>query len=284
MNDTVKELLIGSYDLHMHTAPSHAPRKLDDWDAMQMANKYGMAGILLKNHYESTAGRAWLLNNHNVFSTRAIGGIALNWPAGGLNPYAVESCLVMGGRMVWMPTRDSQNSLQFGNMLGDFFERPGISIYNKNGKIRTEVYEILEVVKKYNACIATGHLSFKESIDLCKAARSLNIKTVLTHPNWIRTLVPLNVQKELAADGVYIEKVYANIKEGTVTEEQMVAEMHEIGTEHVFLVTDRGQASEDFPVIEFAAYIEMLLLHGIAKTEIQQMCKQVPEFLISNGC
>src|SRR3546814_17841203 len=32
------------------------------------------------------------------------GGIALNHTVGGLNPYAVELALRMGGRVVWFPT------------------------------------------------------------------------------------------------------------------------------------------------------------------------------------
>ena len=32
------------------------------------------------------------------------GGIALNTQVGGLNPHAVNLCLAMGGRVVWLPT------------------------------------------------------------------------------------------------------------------------------------------------------------------------------------
>ena len=245
MDESVRELIDGAYDLHIHTSPSHAKRRLDDVDAMKQAAALGMAGILIKNHYESTAGRAGLLNGRNLSETKVYGGVVLNWPAGGLNPYAAESCLKLGGKMVWMPTRDAARSLEFGDMPGDFFKRPGISLFSENGAMRREVGEILEVVRKYGACVATGHISIEESVALCRMALSMNVRTVLTHPNWERTIVPLEIQKELASLGVFIEKVFANIKDGTVTEERMVYEIRELGAERCFITTDRGQASED---------------------------------------
>ena len=38
---------------------------------------------------------------------KVFGGVALNQTVGGLNPYAVELALRMGGRMVWFPTLSS---------------------------------------------------------------------------------------------------------------------------------------------------------------------------------
>lgn len=280
MKESVKELLAGSYDLHLHTAPSHVSRRLDDQEALRQADEYGMAGILIKNHYESTAGRAALLNGQRQYSTRAIGAVALNWPVGGLNPYAVESCLKMGGRIIWMPTRDAAHSLTFGDMTGDFFVRPGISLFTSDGSLRNEVKEILEVVRKYDACVATGHISTQESVSLCCLAKSMNVRIVLTHPNWERTKIPLEVQKDLAAMGVFIEKVFANIKEGTVTEEQMVAEIHELGVERCFITTDRGQEKEELPVLEYGRFIELLLKKQFSKSDIRLLSKTVPERIL----
>jgi len=119
------ELIQGGYDLHTHPLPSHVERALDDFALLREADELGMAGVMIKNHYESTSARAEMANRRvETRSARAYGSVTLNRPAGGLNPYAVESSLRMGGRMVWMPTRDSANSLQFGDMEGDFFPVP----------------------------------------------------------------------------------------------------------------------------------------------------------------
>lgn len=162
------ELRKGAYDLHTHPLPSHFSRALDDLELVREADRAGMAGVMIKNHYEPTEARAALINRISGVSARAYGGIVLNWPAGGLNPYAAESALKMGAKIVWMPTRDSRNCLRYGKMEGDFFDRPGIAVLDCGGKLKPEVYEIFEVVKKYGAFLATGHLSPRESLLLCR--------------------------------------------------------------------------------------------------------------------
>lgn len=54
--DQARALLQGSYDLHIHPIPSHVPRLLDDFEVLAQAEEAGMAGVLLKNHYEPTGG------------------------------------------------------------------------------------------------------------------------------------------------------------------------------------------------------------------------------------
>ena len=51
-----KELLRGGYDLHAHSFPSHVSRSVDDFELLEQAAGAGMAGVMIKNHYESTAG------------------------------------------------------------------------------------------------------------------------------------------------------------------------------------------------------------------------------------
>jgi hypothetical protein len=102
-------LVRGGYDLHTHTSPSHSPRSLDDFTLLNEADEIGMAGVMIKSHYEPTEARASLANIYaGAKKAKAYGAIALNWPVGGLNPYAVESSLYLGGVLVWMPTRDAQ--------------------------------------------------------------------------------------------------------------------------------------------------------------------------------
>ena len=58
--DQARALLQGSYDLHIHPIPSHVPRLLDDFEVLAQAEEAGMAGVLLKNHYEPTGpGPFW---------------------------------------------------------------------------------------------------------------------------------------------------------------------------------------------------------------------------------
>ena len=211
----------GAYDLHMHAAPSPFHRVLDDYGLLEEAGRAGMAGIMLKSHYESTIARAILANIHCASCTKAYGGLVLNWPVGGLNPYAVENAMKRGCRIVWMPTRDAKNSLCSGNMPGDFFDRSGISILTETGELRAEVLEILRIARKYDAAVATGHISPEESILLCQEGIRQGNRMVLTHPEFPRTRVDVKTQKQLAALGVYIEKCWYNVAQKECTAQEM---------------------------------------------------------------
>lgn len=274
------ELLKGAYDLHMHAAPSPFNRLMDDYGLIQQADAAGMAGIMLKSHYESTAARAHLVNSHSGAKAQAYGGIVLNWPVGGLNPYAAENALKRDAKIVWMPTRDSSNSLVFGDMPGDFFKRPGIRALDANGELKPEVLQILDIVKKYDGALATGHLDPEEGIKLCEEGCKRGVRMVLTHPEWDRTVVSVETQKKLADMGVWIEKCWYNIAEKNCTAEDMAAHIRAVGAEHCFMSTDRGQNGRENPAEAMRMFISTLLEQGITEDEIHTMVHTVPRIVL----
>ena len=275
-----KELQRGAYDLHVHSLPSVFPRKLDGAEVIRDGEQSGMAGILLKSHYEPTALRATLINKYSHCQCKAFGGLVLNWPVGGLNPYAVYEAVRAGAKIIWMPTRDAKNSLNFGNMDGDFFNRPGISILNENGKIKDVVYEIMDIIKERGGCLATGHISPHESIVLCKEGRARGVPMILTHPEFQRTKISGEIQKELAEQGVFIEKNWLNLVTGSVTAEEMAANIRLAGVEHVYLATDRGQKIGPSPVDEYRNFILAMLEQEFTEKEILIMTHKVPAQII----
>lgn len=275
------ELIKGAYDLHAHTEPSTFNRALDDIDLVREASELGMAGVLIKSHYEPTQSRAALINRKLNFSAKAFGGSVLNWPNGGLNPFAVENALKKGASIIWMPTRDSKNSLRYGDMPGDFFKRPGITIFDENNCIIKEAIEILDIVKKYNGFLATGHLSTEESIALCKLGREKGVNMILTHPEWQRTTIDGETQSYLANLGVFIEKNWLNIAEGAVTAEQMAENIRKVGVEHIYLSTDRGQHGFEKPAEGMLRFIETLLEQGFSENEIKIMVQIVPSKIVN---
>lgn len=278
------ELVRGAYDLHVHTNPSHFNRCLDDFEMMREAGDAGMAGVMLKSHYEPTASRAILANRYSGSSSRAYGGIVLNYPAGGLNLYAAESALKMGAAIVWMPTRDSENCLRHGNMEGDFFERAGITIFDPDGKLKKEVYEIMDVVKKYDACLATGHLSAGESVELCREGVRRKVRMILTHPEWYRTVVPIETQAELAMMGVYIEKNWYNVVDGSTTKEELAAHIRALPKGRVYLATDRGQHGSNRPVPEFIRSVACMMDCGVESETLRRaICDTPAEIVTGNG-
>ncbi len=272
----------GAYDLHTHSLPSHFPRVMDDFALLRQADSYGMAGIMFKNHYEPTTGRVAIANQYAGVKTKAYGGIALNWSVGGVNPYAVEACLIMGGKMVWMPTFDSRQFIDAGQLHQELFSRPGLVIFDERGNLIPEVYEIFDIVKKYDVFLATGHLSAKESLALCKAGKKENVKLVLTHPDFKMTPVPLDMQLELADMGVLVEKAWFNAMIGHVSVEAFADSIKKLGRQRVFLVTDRGQVDGETPPEGFVNAIAALLKNGLSEGEIESLVRTVPEMIVKD--
>ena len=101
--------LAGAIDIHVHCDPDSIPRSIDAIDLARLAKGRGMRGLVLKNHFESTAMLAYIVRKE-VPGIEIFGGIDLNRTVGGINPSAIEQMVrVKGGwgRVVWMPTYDA---------------------------------------------------------------------------------------------------------------------------------------------------------------------------------
>src|SRR6202158_2790988 len=103
--------LSGVIDIHAHVDPDSMPRSIDAIDLARLAKQRGMRGLVLKNHFESTASLAYIVRKE-VPGIEIFGGIDLNRTVGGINLAAIEHMVhVKGGwgRMVWMPTFDAEH-------------------------------------------------------------------------------------------------------------------------------------------------------------------------------
>ena len=81
--------IAGLMDTHVHAAPDVFGRALDDEEVATLYRDRGLEALVLKNHVATTADRAWFARKH-VAGLKVFGGIALNSPAGGINPDAVN--------------------------------------------------------------------------------------------------------------------------------------------------------------------------------------------------
>src|SRR4029450_8877267 len=70
-------LLRGTIDIHVHSDPDNVPRSLDGLEAARRARTAGMRAIVLKNHYDPTAGLAMLARKETP-GLEVFGGIDLN--------------------------------------------------------------------------------------------------------------------------------------------------------------------------------------------------------------
>lgn len=269
------QLVRGSYDLHVHTWPDHDRRSVSDLELLADAERLGMAGVLIKNHYEPTAGRAAIAGSVHNGQARIFGSIALNWSVGGVNPYAVESAARMGAKMVWLPTREAEASIRLAG-LGDYRPRPALRVTGSDGKPLPALMEVLQVARDYNLPVSTGHISLEESFAACRAGLELGVRMVLSHPEYDHTPVSVSDQREFAQMGVLIEKDWVDIALGMASVEAVADSIREVGAQHIYLATDRGQASGEHPAEGMLLFISELLRCGITAEEIRIMIQENP--------
>ena len=104
---------------------------------------------------------------------------------------------------------------------------------------------------------------------------------ILTHPEFPRTSVPAETQKELADLGVLIEKNWYNIAQKSVTAEEMAATIRLVGSSRCYIATDRGQQGLPTPVSEFRRFIQTLLQTGLTQDELRDLAQVVPASIVA---
>ncbi len=273
----MNELLNGIIDMHIHTEPDTTKRNYNDFGLVDAANKIHAASIVIKCHHGSTVERAYLANLYNkekysISNLKIFGGIVLNKEVGGLNPNAVEYALKLGGKIVWLPTIDAQNEYIKRGKVG------GISILDNNGEIKKELIEIFNIIKNYNAVLATGHISYEETLKVVEAASKQGVKKiVITHPEYWIVNESIEQQKYLVDKyNVLLEKVYIQpLKDGHWVDnmETDLKAIEQIGYEHIMVATDSGYYKNDPWEIMLDKYVNYLLEHGISKEEVKYMTR-----------
>src|SRR5450432_1413597 len=101
--------LKGAIDFRAHASPDSMDRSIDADDLAKLAKASGMRGLVLKNHWESTAALAYLLRKQFP-GLEVFGGVVLDRSVGGINLEAVKRMAMMKGgfgRVVWLPTFDA---------------------------------------------------------------------------------------------------------------------------------------------------------------------------------
>jgi hypothetical protein len=271
--------LAGAIDVHVHSFPDDRPRSIDAIGVAKLAQTRGMRAIVLKNHWESTAGTAYLVRQV-VPGIEVFGGIALNLTVGGINAAAVDHMArVTGGwgRIVWMPTFDAENQVRVSKET-----RPFVSV-SKGGELLPDVKSVIGVIAKHNLVLATGHSSPAEGLMLLREARQQGVRQmIVTHAIQSPVLMSAAQMKEAASLGAFIEFVGgAPEGQGAAARLDGVADaIRQVGVASSILSSDLGQQGNPLPPDGFGAFIQALRARGFSDRDLEQMSKQNPATLL----
>lgn len=271
--------LAGAIDIHLHSFPDDRPRSIDAIEAARLARSRGMRAIVLKNHYESTAGLAYLVRLV-VPDFQVFGGIDLNLTVGGINPAAVDHMTrVSGGwgRIVWMPTFDAENQVRYSKE-----NRPFVAI-SRNGELVPEVRDVIAIIAKHGLVLATGHSSQEEGLMLLREGRRQGVRQmVVTHAMLAPVLMDLAHMREAVKLGAFIEFVGGSLatKDAPARLTRFAEAIRALGPESCILSSDLGQAGNALPADGFGEFLVALRSNGLSAQEIDRMSKENPARLL----
>jgi hypothetical protein len=271
--------LAGAVDIHVHSLPDDRPRSLDGIEAARQAQARGMRAIVLKNHYESTAGLAYLARTL-VPGIEVFGGIDLNLTVGGINPAAVEHMTrVTGGygRVVWMPTFDAENQVRFSGE-----SRPFVSV-SRAGELLPEVREVIALIGEHDLVLATGHSSAEEVLMLLREGQRHGVEhMVVTHAMNAPIQMTVAQMREAAGLGAFLEFVGGTplSADAGARYDRFAEAIRAIGPEFCILSTDLGQAANPLPVDGFVGFLDALRARGFSAEAIDRMARANPARLL----
>ncbi len=284
-NPDLDELIAGSIDMHLHIGPDEMDTRVTGLEAAEQAADVGMKAVVLKNHSYPTTPVAAVVKEL-VPDVEVFGGICLDYEIGGLNLYALEKQANIGVKVCWMPTFSSKNSRAKMRALGLQLEGEGFSILTDDGKLVPEIAPILDVIKKHDIVLASGHMAPPEIFALVEAAREKGIdKIVITHPSdgeFMEKTLTVAELTQLAEMGAFIEQTTVTLlpTEFCHSPKERVEVIKAIGAEHCVMSTDLGQYWNIYPAEGFRFFMAILLRNGMTPEEIEIMAKKNPARLL----
>jgi Family of unknown function (DUF6282) len=275
----VHQSLIGVIDVHCHCDPDSLPRPIDAIDLARLAKSRGMRGLVLKNHYESTASMAYLVRKV-VPGIEVFGAIDLDLTVGGINVAAVRYMTqVKGGwgRVVWMPSFDAENQVR------DSAERRPFVSVSRHGELLPEVKQVIAIIAHHNLVLATGHSSAEENLLLIREACRQGVKhIVVTHAMIAPIRMSLPQMREAAELGAFIEFVY----NGLIGPNKMfefadyTKAIRSLDPGVCIVASDLGQVVNPLHPDGMEAFLGGLKSEGFTDAEISRMARENPARLL----
>ncbi|MEI9852667.1 MAG: DUF6282 family protein [Sphingomonas sp.] len=283
----IERLLVGAIDLHCHSGPSVMPRDLDHIEAIKEASEAGLRAVLFKDHYYSADPIAELLRrNYGHLGVDLLSGVALNNSVGGINRYAVDHSIKLGGRIVWMPTfsaanhidqhkRDKHFDEKFPTTRQKMLQPTPLRALDDDGAVKDEVKFILDLIAESDLVLSAGHLHISEVWPLFEEAKRRGVRRLLVnHPIYVVGAEIEDVRRIVEMDA-YVEHSICMFIEGSkfkFYDPETLDALIQAGTlDRTILGSDLGQAGNPRPVDGFRAVIGTCLDLGYGEEDIRKM-------------
>jgi hypothetical protein len=271
--------LKGAIDFHVHSSPDSVPRSIDADDLARLAKESGMRGLVLKNHWESTAALAYMVRKE-VPGIEIFGGITMDLSNGGINLEAVKRMIMMKGgwgRVVWLPTIDAENDWK-RRKVGPFVP------IAKDGQLLPNVIELIDFIAQHHQMVfETGHISAEEVLLVVHEAHQRGVThIVVTHAMYYLENMSIPQMQQAARDGAYLEfdadgPFVGPQPRHTIAE--YAEAIRQVGPEFCILATNFGTIHNPPFALHpqgMLDFMEALHKEGISVADINRMAKTNP--------
>lgn len=282
-------ILIGVIDTHMHSGPDSRGRSIDVLDAARYAKLKGMRGAVLKHHRTPTAGYAFLVRKE-VPGFEAFGLIDLNTSVGGMNTAAVEEFVATTmpgspaqgyGRVVMLASDDTPYQLSVNKAT-----TPAVVVV-RNGQVVPEAIAIMQLIKKYDLTLSTGHHNGEESVIIVREAIKQGISPTrigVTHANINPPGLTVEQMQEVAKMGAFVEvctqsqrALTPEAEKALATRDDRIADIiKKVGAANIIVQTDLGQANNEFHGDGIVSFVRNMWARGITRADTDIMTKRNP--------
>jgi hypothetical protein len=278
-NSDLDRAIRGAIDIHVHSLPDDRERSVDGLEAAMFARAHGMRGIVLKNHYESTAGLVFMVRRQ-VPGVEVFGGIDLNLTVGGMNAAGVEHMTKVSGgfgRLVWMSTFDAENQVRYSKE-----NRPFVSV-SRGSELLPATKDVIAVIAKHGLVLATGHVSADEGLMLLREGRRQGVQhMVVTHAMNAPILMTVPQMQAATKEGAFIEFTGSSVRAATAAAriDSYADAIRKVGPEFCILSSDLGQKGNPLPAEGLADFVNALRARGFSDQDLDRMVKQNPARLL----
>ena len=282
-------ILVGVIDVHAHSGPDSRARSIDFLDAARYAKLRGMRGLVLKHHRDPTAGYAYIARKE-VPGLEVFGLIDMNQNVGGLNPFALEQFVAVTmpgappqgyGRVVMLASDDTPYQLQVNKGM-----TPPVVVV-RNNQLTPEAAKIVELVKKYDLTLSSGHHNGAESVVIVREAIKMGISPTrigVTHANIDPPGLTVEQMQEVAKMNAFVEICIQSQralnpdaqKALDARNDRMADIVKKVGAEHIIMETDLGQANNEYHPDGILAWVRAMRARGISPADTDIMTKRNP--------
>ena len=196
---------------------------------------------------------------------------------------ALLAALLMGARVVWMPTQDAHTQQQAG--LPSLRTRcpglPTVSYTAHRSPPRRQT--VSGSSPSSTRCSQRGHLGPSECDWLLDEAKNAGVQRVLvTHAGWVVPSLDEDLARRLASRGALLEiTAYQLTGSHPMPATTLARFARGVGLQSIVLSSDAGQAGSALPPEALGALIEALAREGLPETALVHSASALPRDLVT---